>query len=189
MSTKPITFITYPRSGSTWLNWNIQKNTNLNAHFIHYDDIVNFPEIMSYPIITIVRNPVDCLSSFSVMMKHFDPFPISWVNDCNLGYVHHYEFILKNAKMLFSFDDVINNTNSVVNHLCNEFGGHFLNNELKYEEYAQWHEDTKVHENKLVTSKNEKKYDSVKEYLSMIKLPQHWELYNEALSKCVKLSV
>jgi hypothetical protein len=60
---------------------------------------------------------------------------------------------------------------------------------MKFEDYEQWHHDTKIQDIKLVTSKNEKNYDSAKEYLSTLDLSRHWELYNEALSKCVKLPI
>ena len=186
MTKQPITFLTYPRSGLTWLEWNIKKNTDLDGTFIHYHMGYYDHQAMNYPIITTVRNPIDCISSVSVQQEPHGIPANAWIKYFNKQYVEHYEFVLKNAKMFFTFDDVINNSDSVIKHICDEFGGLCINNDMKFENYTKWHEASQD-PRKLVTSKNEKNYDSAKEYLSTLDLSRHWELYSEALLRCVKI--
>lgn len=183
---QPITFLTFPRSGLTWLEWNIKTNTDLEGKFIHYHMGYYDREAMTYPIITTVRNPIECLASVSVQQEpHALPIP-SWLKYFNNQYIEHYEYILENAKMIFSFDDVINKTDTIIKMICDEFGGTFLNNEMKFEDYEKWHLKTQD-PRKLITSKPKEKYNLALDHLSTMDLTRHFDLYEQALSRCAKI--
>jgi len=183
---KNISVLTYPRSGRHWLYWYINSNTDLNANFAHYDareeedlnDTI-YKKMLSDPIITVVRNPLDSLSSINTMEKN-GMFLYRMQQ-----YIDHYNFVLKNASMFFYFDDVIYNTSKVVNSICKEFNGTLDIKTESYEDYSKWYSKTQ-NPFKLITSKNDLEYRKNIDHIKQLDLSEHYRLYSLAKLKCIK---
>jgi hypothetical protein len=181
-----ISILTYPRSGRHWLYWYINTNTDLKANFTHYDareeedlnDTV-YKKMLSDPIITVVRNPIDSISSINTMEKN-GMFVFRMQQ-----YIDHYNFVLKNASMFFYFEDVINNTSKVVNRICKEFSGNLDIKTESYEDYSRWYSETQ-NPFKLITSKNNLEYSKNMDYTKDLDLSEHYRLYGLAKLKCIR---
>jgi hypothetical protein len=184
-----ITIITYPRSGKHWINWNLDKTIkDLKINYGHLWHDVFDPEYLNSltkPIVTIVRNPYDCLRSIVAMEF------LGTLDKRVKDYVDHYEFFLNKAEMFFKYED-INNIEEISNLLVKKFGGsRFLTTSQYggYEEYKAWHLETQ-HPRKFVTSTNQTDYieaTRIVDYFikNNIEVYDKLEsLYKQALSKC-----
>jgi myo-inositol-hexaphosphate 3-phosphohydrolase len=180
-----ITMLTYPRSGKHWLYWYINTNTDLKVNFTHYDvkeaedpEEILYQKILSDPIITIVRNPVDCISSVNTMEKN----GLAWYRPDQ--YLDHYNFVLKKASIFFSFEDLANNTGKIVEHICKEFNGNtnFVTDSVQ--DYSDWYSKTQS-SFKLISSKADIDYKSHLDYVKQMDLSEHYRLYSLAKLKCI----
>lgn len=177
--------ITYPRSGRHWLYWYINNNTDLKVNFTHYDkkeandpNEIIYQKMLSDPIITIVRNPIDCLASINTMEK--------WgLFDYRASqYIDHYNFILENCSMFFRFEDLANNTEKIVKTICEKFNGTLNVKSDSFEDYRSWYSKTQK-EFKLISSKTDVEYINNLDYIKQMDLSEHYRLYSIARSKCV----
>ncbi len=180
-----ITMLTYPRSGRHWLYWYINTNTDLKVNFIHYDmkeandpKEILYQKMLSDPIITIVRNPVDCISSINTMEKN----GLAWYRPDQ--YIEHYNFVLDKASMFFRFEDLVNNTSKIVEHICKEFNGdiNFVTDSVK--DYKDWYSKTQ-NSFKLISSKGDLDYNNYMDYVKQMDLSEHYRLYSLAKSRCI----
>jgi hypothetical protein len=182
MSTQPVTFLIFPRSGTNWLEWYVNHNTDLKAVFTHYYHEHTPYNALDYPIISSVRNPIDCVSSILAMRNDTPEFAHTFLQ----SYINTYTLTISKAEMLFTFEDVINNTEKAIKKVCDRFGANMTGNDNSYDNYKAWYQENKP-EYKLITSKNHKRYDQLRQYVSSLDLSNALELYNEALSKCIKV--
>lgn len=183
-----ISMVTYPRSGKNWLYWYISNNTNLKINFTHYfdfddsdEDYELYKKIFSDSIITMVRDPIECIASINTMEKSVR------VQERIDSYIDHYKFVLKNAKMFFLFEDLKSNTNKIVSHICEEFNGTMNVVSESFDDYKEWHLKTQD-SRKLVSSKNDEEYRKNVELVKGLDLSEHYKLYNLAKEKCIKFS-
>lgn len=183
-----LSMITYPRSGKNWLYWYITNNTDLKVNFTHHfnfnqEDIKGtiYEKVFSDPIITTVRDPIECLSSINTMEKGVR------VQERIDSYIDHYNFMLNNASMFFLFEDLKENTNKVVKHICNEFNGNMDIINDSFDDYRRWHIDTQD-ARKLVSSKDNVDYKTNLEYIKGIDLSEHYRLYEQAKLRCIDLT-
>ena len=184
-----ITILTYPRSGKHWINWNLDKTIkDLKINYGHFWKDFEDPlylDSLNKTILTVVRNPYDCLRSI-VAMEFLNSLDRR-VND----YVDHYEFFLEKAKMFFKYED-INKIEEISNTIVKNFGGsRFLNTSEYggYEQYKNWYLHTQ-HPRKFITSVEEADYieatnivDNFVKNNKPLYDKLNW-LYNQALSKC-----
>lgn len=179
-----LTMITYPRSGRHWLFWYIQTNTDIKMNFIHHEkeeiDQDYYKKIMSYPIITIVRSPEECLASINAMEEN------SQIDYRINEYLDHYEFILEHADLFFSYEDLKDKTPQIVQTICDRFGGRVLGSNDNFKDYEKWHKETQ-NPLKLMTSKTSNSYQDALEYINSIDLSRHKDLYDTAKARCIKL--
>jgi hypothetical protein len=177
--------ITYPRSGKHWLYWYINTNTDLKVNFIHYDkkeaddpEETLYQKILSDPIITIVRNPIDSLASINTMEKN----GLAWYRPNQ--YLDHYNFVLEKASMFFRFEDLASNTGKIVEHICKEFNGstNFVND--SFQDYSDWYLKTQ-RSFKLISSKTDVDYKNHVDYVKQMDLSEHYRLYYLAKLKCI----
>lgn len=180
-----ISIITYPRSGKNWLTWYINKNTDMKANFTHYfktnesdPEYSLYQKVISLPIITIVRDPVECLSSLDTMEKEVR------TQERIESYLEHYNFVLNNAKMFFLFEDLENNTNKIVDHICKEFLGNLNIISNSFKDYQYWHLATQDYR-KLISSKNSPEYIKNVKKIKDLDLSEHYRLYSLAKERCV----
>lgn len=180
--------ITYPRSGKNWLYWYIDNNTDLNINFSHYfkvddsdSDADLYRKVFSDPIITTVRDPIECLASINTMEKSVR------VQERIETYLDHYRFVLDNAKLFFLFEDLKDNTDKIVNHICQEFNGKMNIIKDSFDEYTNWHLKTQD-SRKLVSSKDSQLYKNNIMKMKDVDLSEHYKLYNLAKEKCIKFN-
>ena len=180
-----ISVITYPRSGKTWLTWYINKNTDLKANFSHYFEVDKsdphydlYQKVISLPVITIVRDPIESLSSLDTMEKEVR------TQERLDSYLEHYNFFLNNAKMFFLFEDLKDNTNKIIDHICKEFSGNLNIISDSFKDYQYWHLATQ-NPRKLISSKNSPEYIKNIEKIKNLDLSEHYRLYNLAKERCV----
>ena len=180
-----ISILTYPRSGRHWLYWYINTNTDLKVNFTHYDikeandpTEIFYQKILSDPIITIVRNPVDCLSSINTMESNG-----LFVYRAQ-QYLNHYKFMLENCSMFFKFEDLKDNTEKIVSHICKEFNGNLDIKSDSFLEYETWYENTQ-NPFKLISSKNSPEYINHLDYIKQLDLSEHYKLYSLARLRCI----
>ena len=180
-----ISMVTYPRSGRHWLAWYINNNTDLKVNFTHYDkkegeDLTEilYQKMLSDPIITIVRNPVDCLSSINTMEKNGLFFYRAQ------QYIDHYNFVLQNSSMFFKFEDLKHNTNNIVETICKTFNGNMEIKSESFGDYEAWYKKTQ-NPFKIISSKNEADYIGHLDYIKQMDLSEHYRLYSLARSKCI----
>lgn len=178
-----LTMITYPRSGRHWMFWYIQINTDLKMNFIHHEkeeqDEDYYQKILSNPIITIVRNPEDCLASINTMEQN------SQIDLRINDYLDHYEFLLKHADLFFCYEDLRNKTPDIVKVICDRFGGRVLGSNDNFQDYEKWYKETQ-NPDKLITSKTSNSYEDAVAYIKSIDLSRHKELYAAAKARCIK---
>lgn len=177
--------ITYPRSGRHWLYWYISNNTDLKVNFTHYDkkeandpNETIYQKMLSDPIVTIVRNPIDCLASINTMEK--------WgLFDYRASqYIDHYNFILENCSMFFRFEDLANNTEKIVKIICEKFNGTLNVKSNSFEDYRSWYSQTQA-KFKLISSKTDAEYINNLDYVKQMDLSEHYRLYSMARLKCI----
>lgn len=180
-----ISILTYPRSGRHWLYWYINTNTDLKVNLTHYDKKeaedpteLLYQKILSDPIITIVRNPVDCLSSINTMESN------GLFAYRAQQYLDHYNFMLKNCSMFFRFEDLRQNTKMIVESVCKEFNGNLNIKSDSFLDYEDWYKKTQ-NPFKLISSKTSKEYINNLDYIKQMDLSEHYRLYSIAKSKCI----
>jgi hypothetical protein len=167
------------------LYWYINNNTDLKVNFTHYDkkDADNpketlYQKILSDPIITIVRNPIDCLASINTMEKW------SMFDYRANQYLDHYKFMLDNCSMFFRFEDLSNNTEKIVKNICENFNGTISIKSDSFEEYSSWYNQTQK-PFKLISSKTDAEYINNLDYIKQMDLSEHYRLYSLAKLKCI----
>jgi len=180
-----ISMITYPRSGRHWLYWYINTNTDLKVNFTHYDkkeaddpEETLYQKILSDPIITIVRNPIDSLASINTMEKN----GLFWYRPDQ--YLDHYNFVLEKASMFFRFEDLSNNTGKMVEQICKEFNGNINFVTDSFQDYSDWYLKTQ-RSFKLISSKTDIDYKNHVDYVKQMDLSEHYRLYSLAKLKCI----
>lgn len=182
-----LSMLTYPRSGRHWLYWYINTNTDLKVNFAHYDiKEANDPtetlyqKILSDPIITVVRNPVDCLSSINTMEDNG-----MFIYRAQ-QYLDHYRFILENCSTFFKFEDLKENTEIIVKYICEKFNGTLDIKSDSFSDYEAWYKETQ-NPFKLISSKTNSKYINNLDYIKQMDLSEHYRLYSIARSRCINL--
>lgn len=180
-----ISIVTYPRSGKNWLNWYVSMNTNLKANFSHYSELEEdhqdydlHKSIFSKPIITVIRDPIECIASINTMEEEVR------VEERVDTYISHYNFFLKNARLIFLFEDLPNDTKKIVKTICKEFNGEMNIVSESFEHYKFWHEQTQ-NPRKIVSSKKHENYNKNIELAKSFDLSEHYRLYNLAKERCV----
>jgi hypothetical protein len=181
-STQPVTFLIFPRSGTNWLEWYVTHNTDINGIFTHFYEDQTPHNALEYPIVSSVRNPLDTVSSLLAMRNDRPELAHTYLQ----LYVNAYTLTTSKAEMLFTFEDITNNTEKAIKKVCDTFGANMTGNDNNYDNYKAWYQENKP-EYKLITSKNEKRYQELRQYVSSLDLSNALELYNEALSKCIKV--
>jgi hypothetical protein len=183
-----ISIVTYPRSGKNWLTWYIKLNTNLDANFTHYfelekehPDYSMYQKVFSNPIVTVVRDPIECIASINTMEKG------ERVQERLDTYLDHYNFFLKNAQMFFLFEDLSNNTGKIVEAICKEFDGKMSIVSESFNHYKFWHNSTQD-SRKLISSTQEEDYEKNIKMIKDLDLSEHYRLYNLAKEKCIKFT-
>jgi hypothetical protein len=163
----PTKIITYPRSGTHYLQHLILTYSSKQIKFSHY------PPTENSFIITIARDPFDSIQSHIAMKKHYNS-KLYLRNDYIDHYVDLYKYLYRNARVVIDYNDLINFPEEITKMVCE-----LLNLEKVPSDYKM-HGDQKSFEY-LVSSKTVKEYNE--EYFKIEDMANCYEEYQNLLSK------
>ena len=165
--------LTYPRSGSKYLKELINQKTGFILKSTHDKE-----KVFNKYIISIVRNPNDTLRSKYAMQKHYEPGIV--FNDYPEAYKIFYENLINDSYMLIDYNDLINNTDSLIKYLFNYFN--LIDNGLLYKTNLKDYEGSKY----LVSSKTSDTYGNID--MTQFDLTEQNKIYGIALNKCINVN-
>lgn len=164
--------ITYPRSGTHYLQNLILAYSSKEIAFSHY------PVTENSFIITIARDPFDSIQSHVAMSKHYNPKTYT-KNDYIEYYVGLYKYLYLNANLIIDYNDLIDLPEETTKMICDLLG--FKKNPSDYKVSV----DKKSIEY-LVSSKTVKEYNE--EYFKIEDMTNCYDEYRKLLSKADKVS-
>lgn len=196
---KEIHLITYPRCGSVYLYQLLNHTLQIQSYKTHfYNTIKNdFSKDKKYYdnaetesfkkehyVITVLRNPVDSISSLTAM-EHF--YSEDKDNDLDFNikqnieyYILFFKTIPKFADLLLNFEDIGKYKDKIIEHISNE-----TNNMIKNNNFEPDIADIKE-QKFLKSSKTYDQYELIKEKVSDSNLFECYEIYNNLIKKCKK---
>jgi hypothetical protein len=165
--------ITYPRSGTHYLQNLILAYSSQEITFSHY------PVTEDNFVITIARDPFDSIQSLVAMKKHYNPETYS-ENDYKEYYVGLYKYLYSNANLVIDYNDLINFPEETTKTICDLLG--FKKNPSTYKMSAN-----KRSIEYLVSSKTVKEYGE--QYFKIEDMVDCYDEYHKLLSKADRVSV
>jgi hypothetical protein len=159
--------ITYPRSGTHYLQNLILAYSSQEITFSHY------PVTEDSFIITIARNPFDSIQSLVSMKKYYNPKTYS-ENDYREYYVGLYKYLYGNASLVIDYDDLINFPEETAKMVCDLIG--FKKESSKYKTPSN-----KKSIEYLVSSKTVKEYNE--KYFTTEDIANCYDEYHNLLSR------
>lgn len=176
---KPL-LVTYPRSGQHYLVDLLKQQLDLTIDFDHE------PVINGYDTyITVVRKPIDCMTSWIVMEVECGPiqfskeYPIEqYVKEAIKKYILFYTYALKKVNIFIDYNNLINDTDKVINLLSTQ-----LNMPIISKEYTSTVKDNRSGRF-LKTCVTSDLYSIAKELLLKEDLTLCESLYAQAIDKC-----
>jgi hypothetical protein len=163
----PAKIITYPRSGTHYLQNLILTYSSQEIIFSHYQ--VNEDSF----IITIARDPFDSIQSLVAMRKYYNPDTYTQADYLDY-YVDLYKYLDQNANLVIDYNDLVNFPEETAKMVCNLIG--FEKTPSKYKMDG---------DNKeigyLVSSKTVKEYNE--EYFKIEDMTKCYNEYHKLLSK------
>jgi hypothetical protein len=185
-----IALITNYRSGGTFLSYQLERCTDEEIRFIHpniYDGEYTY---LNHNTITILRNPVDALSSV-VSMQYSEVWgeDVYWYIDRNIDYyVKCYKYFKDNIDLFIDYDDLLTYPQETFDMICSSFNINKTKNKLLLqEEYESWHLKNLVSWKMVSSKKMSNNYFNVKKVLTdEIDLSECYALYEELMLKVKK---
>jgi hypothetical protein len=111
----PPKIVSYPRSGTHYLQNLITKYSSQKITFSHFAVTEN------RFIITIVRDPFDSIQSLVAMKKHYNPETYA-ENDYIDYYVDLYKYLDRNANLVIDYNDLISFPEETTKMICDLLG-------------------------------------------------------------------
>ena len=167
----PPKIISYPRSGTHYLQNLIVRYSSKKITFSHY------PVTENNFIITVIRDPFDSIQSFVAMKKYYNP-ETYYETDYLDYYVELYKYLDSNAGIVIDYNDLISSPEKTTKIICDLLG--FKKTPSNY----KMHGDRKEIEY-LVSSKTVKEYDE--EYFKIEDMAKCYNEYHKLLSKANKV--
>jgi len=102
--------LTYPRSGSHYLDKLIYKKAKFHierSHAVHHSFDKNNKKIKR--IVTIARDPKESIMSYIALEKHISPTNAPRVNEMITEYILLYNFLCEHADYVIDYCDLVNN--------------------------------------------------------------------------------
>ena len=169
--------VTIPRSGSHYLQDRIRQHTGVFVRKSH--------ELQNNKMITIVRDPIDFLTSFlareSIYYKEsFDRFLSSpkeycfsdWFTSNDMDIVDNFDIIIK-------YESLINSPFETVKMIADRMSVDII--EDRYESLLV----DQAYRKYVVSSKNIKEYDRIRKIVEQQDLSRTYEIYNKFLAKAI----
>lgn len=171
--------ITYPRSGLHFFSTSFEDATGIPLKASHgkvYDN---------KNIITVIRNPLDSISSWYSMNKLFKNDHLMNDEEYISIYNNLYLFFNDMADTVIKFEDMSDNIETVMEIVCNKYNLKKIRN--VYSDQVLINLSKTLKDNVVHTSKNLNTYESDKKYWKSIDLSKSFELYNIVKEKAIKL--
>jgi hypothetical protein len=175
---------TAPRVGSFYLQDRILQHTGVYVKKYH--------SFKKNKMITIVRDPIDMLTSKIAMTAFYDK------NNQTLDHIrnsddHIKDFqiyvnsiqevdIEKDFEIIVDYRDLINRPFETTKTLANVMNLPIINTEYKENSIREYPENSH-----LISSKKVAEYEEIQEYVKTLKLFDLYDFYNKALTKCIKI--
>jgi hypothetical protein len=170
--------VTIPRTGSHYLQDRIEQHTGVYVKRSHY--------LQNNKMITVIRDPVDFLSSYVAMdalyhkggsLDHFFSFPerycfSDWFTDNDMDIVDNFDIIIK-------YESLINLPFETVTRIAEKMSIEVIENRYKNNVVDQ------PYNNHIVSSKNIKGYEKIRQIIEEQDLSRAYEIYNKFLTKAV----
>lgn len=110
----------YPRCGTHFLAEQFLQKTGVVLNKTHA------PMTGKYDLyITLIRNPRDSIISRLAMELEFEPNPKTmeeYLAICKQEYMIFYKYILNKVDIVFHYDDISNNVDGMIDHICERSG-------------------------------------------------------------------
>ncbi len=186
---KDIFVVGYPRCGERFLSHNYGNLTGTYADISHD---INFIENNPTPIVAVVRDPLDSLTSSLAMgfyqQKEVYDYTKGPAIDLSIyRYIRFYEKLLTLDNIIFvDFKDVISKIIPVIKYLANEF-----NHNYEYGKIASQQEIFELSPKEslyIPTSKNLPGYQEMYNDFKAKDLSRVYDLYRQSLDRCIIIS-
>jgi len=166
--------LTFPRSGSHYLQQLIYQKTGLFIEKTHH-----ISEINGRSVISIIRKPEDTFRSMVAMDKYFVNNP-----DVGIGlpiddYVSFYKYITDLSEILVSYDDLVSYPEKILRSIAKRLSLDV--NDMEYQDVLV----DQPHYKHLVSSKTYDQYEKID--LSKFNMFEPNESYVKALRECISI--
>lgn len=176
--TSEYSIVTIPRSGSHYLQNRLEQHTGVFVKKSH--------ELQNNKMITIVRDPIDFLSSYVAMdalyykngsIEHFLSSPSKycfsdWFTENDMDIVDNFDIIIR-------YESLINSPLETVKKIADKMSIEVIENRYKSTIVNQ------TYRNHVVSSKNIKDYNRIRQVVEQQDLTRTYEIYNKFLSKAI----
>jgi len=176
--TSEYSIVTIPRSGSHYLQDRIEQHTGVYVKRSH--------ELQNNKMITVVRDPIDFLSSYVAMdalyykggsLDHFFSFPerycfSDWFTDNDMEIVDNFDIIIK-------YESLIDSPFETVKKIAEKMSIEVIEDRYKSNIVDR------PYMNHVVSSKNVNGYDTIRQVIEEQDLSRTYEIYNKFLDKAI----
>ena len=176
--TSEYSIVTIPRTGSHYLQDRIEQHTGVYVKRSH--------ELQNNKMITIVRDPIDFLSSYVAMdalyfkegsLDNFLSSPnrycfSDWFTENDMDIVDNFDIIVK-------YESLINSPLETVKKIAEKMSIEVIENRYKNNIVDQ------TYRNHVVSSKNIKGYDKIRQIIEEQDLSRTYDIYNKFLAKAI----
>jgi hypothetical protein len=177
-------FISYPRTGVNFITTAIEQQTGVKIPYQHTIDT------KESKLLNIVRDPKESIVSWMTMQYFLDD-PILHNNSHNKiiknfaipKYVKMYDFLLKNDVVFINYKDY-DKIDVLLLKLYEILDISPTKNAILHEEIDKQNSSLKDY---LITSKNQDRYQEIKEDIEHIELDTCYQYYDLALKRCLSL--
>jgi hypothetical protein len=180
---KEFSIVTLPRSGSYYLQDRILQHTGVYVKKYH--------TVKNNRMITIVRDPIDMLTSKLAMTAFFDKNNET-INEIKNNKVtrdlEEYDLSLKKVNIdkdfyiIIDYKDLINYPFETTLAVSNMMDLPIIN-----KEYVDSLIERNLQRNHLISSKSVPCYEEIRSYVEQLDLSESYKFYNLAISNCIKI--
>lgn len=176
--TSEYSIVTIPRSGSHYLQDRIEQHTGVYVKRSH--------ELQNNKMITIIRDPIDFLSSYVAMdalyykqgsLDHFLSSPSSycfsdWFTKNDIDIIDNFDIIIK-------YESLIDSPFETVKKIAEKMSINVIEDRYKSNIIDR------PYMNHVVSSKNVNGYDTIRQVIEKQDLSRTYEIYNKFLDKAI----
>jgi len=175
-----LTIATFPRSGQHFLKEHLKRRMPVQLDFTHEINLNNNHTL------TIVRNPINCISSWAAMVQHFyendsddESVFIYNIERAKLKYKNFYEYIIKDVEIVIDY----NFLNTHIDDIINYIGKKINVVPVLYDPNTSFIVRDEVENQHVASSKKLKAYEISSKIINKMDMSEEFELYNQSLKK------